>query len=154
MSQSNEQYPSQNTPFDDLKRIDHEQREAQQEFKDWCDVLMERQTPVDVEGFPAFTTMNVLDEDSGEILRRVSIPTYSLLETEKREPRKVLRGRVVGVSGNGEAISVATSERSDARIYNFNVHNIQQFERSADPDGRYVTYQYFEDGTYQISMES
>lgn len=154
MSQSNEQYPNQNTPFDDLKRIEHEQRQAQQEFKDWCDGLMEQQTPVDVGGFPVSTTMTVLDEDSGEILRRVSIPTYSLLETEKREPRKVLRGRVVGVSGNGEAISVATSERPDARIYNFNVHNIQQFKHSADPDGRYVTYQSFEDGTYQISMES
>lgn len=153
MKESIEQHQALQSPFGVYRAITREQRDARRSFLDWCERLREDQTPIDVEGFPTSATMTLRDDETDEVIRRVTIPAYSLLDTEKKEPRGIQRGRVIGFSTNGYTIAVATSTNPDARIYNFSLHNIQKFECSPDPDGRYVTYHGHEDGSYQINFE-
>lgn len=149
-----EHHPSIESPFGVYRAITQEQSEARNGFLEWCRQLKEGEIPVDVSGFPTSVTMKLRDEETGEIVSNVSIPVYSLLEGEDRQPRSVTRGRVVGHSVNGNTIFISTSSNPDARIYNFSLHNIQKFEPSTDPEGRYVTYHAHEDGSYEINFES
>jgi hypothetical protein len=153
MSRSNEQYPLAVSPFDKLRNRSKEMSEAHEEFVHWCEGLRDDEIPIDVVGYPLSTTMAILDEVTGEVIRRVSVPVYSLLESEQREPRSVTRGILIGISKRGDSISVVTSKNPNARIYNFPVSNIQHLDVSTDPGGRYVTYHAYDDGSYEIAFE-